>query len=120
MNYDGVTFSTDDKKENAFNDFFSSVYSCKIHGNVPTALDSSIKLQDYTFGVLESEKILGKCDDSSSMGSDQVPSFLIRDCCQILGPAVMALFQVIQKSSPWPKEYKTSYITPFHKNGSKK
>ena len=27
MNYDGVIFSTDDKKANAFNDFFSSVYS---------------------------------------------------------------------------------------------
>ena len=118
MNYDGVSFSTDDKKANAFNDFFSSVYSCKIHENVPIALDSSIKLQDVTFGVLEIEKILSKCDDSSSMGSDQVPSFLLRDGCQVLAPAVMALFQVIQKSSHWPKEWKTSYITPLHKNGS--
>ena len=118
MNYDGDTFSTDDKKANVFNDFFSSVYNCKIHESVPTALDSSMKLQDVTFGVLEIENILSKCDDSSSMGSDQVPSFLLRDGCQILGPAVMALFQVIQKSSLWPKEWKTSYITPLHKNGS--
>ena len=70
------------------------------------------------FGVLEIEKILSKCDDSSSMGSDQVPSFLLRDGCQVLAPAVMALFQVIQKSSHWPKEWKTSYITPLHKNCS--
>ena len=118
MNYDGDTFSTDDKKANAFNDFFSSVYSCKIHENVPTALDSSIKLQDVTFGVSEIENILSKCVDSSCMGSDQVLSFLLRDGCQILGPAVMALFQVIQKSSHWPKEWKTSYITPLHKNDS--
>ena len=118
MNYDGVTFSTDDKKANTFNDLFSSVYSCKIHENVPTASDQSIKLQDVTFGVLEIENILSKCDDSSSMGSDQVPSFLLRDGCQILAPAVMSLFQVIQKSSHWPKEWKTSYITPLHKNGS--
>ena len=98
MNYDGVTFSTDDKKANAFNDFFSSVYSCKIHEIVPTALDLSIKLQDLTFGVLKIESILSKCGDSSSMGSDQVPSFLLRDGCQILAPAVMALFKVILKS----------------------
>ena len=71
-NYDGDTFS----KANAFNDFFCSVY-------VPTALDSIITLQDFTFGVLEIENILSKCDDSSSMGSDQVPSFLTRDDCQI-------------------------------------
>ena len=70
------------------------------------------------FGVLEIEKILRKCDDRSSMGSDQVPSFLLRDGCQILARAVMALFQVIQKSSHWPKKWKTSYITPLHKNGS--
>ena len=118
MNYDGVSFSTDDKKANAFNDFFSSVYGCKIHKNVPTALDSSIELQDVTFGVLEIQKILSKCVDSSSMGSDQVPSFLLRDGCQVLAPAVMELFQNIQKSSHWPKEWKTSYITPLHKNGS--
>ena len=99
------------KKANAFNDFFSSVY-------VPTALDSSINLQEVTFGVLEIENILSKCDDSSSMVSYQVPSFLLRDGCQILTPAVMALFQVIQKSSNWPKEWKTSYITPLHKKGS--
>ena len=97
MNYDGDTFSIADKKANAFNDFFCSVY-------VPTALDSSINLQDFTFGLLEFENILSKCDDSSSMGSDQVPSFLIRVGCQILAPAVMALFQVIQKSSRCPKE----------------
>ena len=29
MNYDGFTFSTDGKKANAFNDFFSSVYTKK-------------------------------------------------------------------------------------------
>ena len=81
-------------------------------------MDSSIKLQDVTFGVSEIENILSKCVDSSSMGSDQVPSFLLRDGCQILGPAVMALFQVIQKFSHWPKEWKTSCITPLHKNGS--
>ena len=84
INYDGVTFSTDDEKANAFNDFFSSVYSCRIYANVPTALDSSIKLQYATFGDLTIENILSKCDDSSSMGSDQVPSFLLRDGCQIL------------------------------------
>ena len=94
---------------------FSAVYSCKIHENVPTALDSSIKLQDVTFGVLEIEKILSKCDDSSSMGSDQVPTFLLRDGCQVLAPADMALFLVIQKSSHWPKEWKTSYHTTTQK-----
>ena len=67
---------------------------------------------------LEIENILSKCDDSSSMGSDQVPSFLHRDGCQILAPASMELFQVNQKSSHWPKEWKTSYITPLHKNVS--
>ena len=44
-NYDGVTFSTDYEMANPFNDFFSSVYSCKIHKNVSTVLDSSTKLQ---------------------------------------------------------------------------
>ena len=61
---------------------------------------------------------MSKCDDSSSMGSDQVPFLLLRYGCQILAPAVMALIQVIQRSSYWPKEWKTSYITPLRKNGS--
>ena len=90
MNYDGVVFSTDDKKANEFIDFSSSVHSCKTHENFPTALCSSIKLPGVTFDVLEIENIFSKCDDSSSMGSGQVPSFLLRDGCQILAPAVMA------------------------------
>ena len=52
------------------------------------------------------------------MGSDQLPSFLLRDGCQILAPAVMAFSQVTQKSSHWPKECKASYITSLHKNSS--
>ena len=104
MNHDGVTFSTDDKKAHNFNDFFSAVYSCKFHENVPTIFDSIIKLLDVTFGVLEIEKVLSKCDDSSSTGSDQLASFLLRDGSQILAPAVMALFQVIQKYLHWTKE----------------
>ena len=56
-----------------------------------------LNYKNLTIGVLEIENILSKCDDSSYMGSDQVPSFLLRDGCQILAPAIMALFKSSSK-----------------------
>ena len=82
INYDGVTFQQRIKRRMhsmLFSALSIVVKFTRMFQHLKSNLDSSIKLQDVTFGVLEIENILSKCDDSSSMGSDQVPSFLLRD-----------------------------------------
>ena len=58
-----------------------------------------------------------RCEDSSSMGADNIPSFVLRECATILSLAVQQLFYWVTKNCTWPSLWKISYIKPLHETG---
>ena len=79
---------------NGFNTFFGSDFSPKIKYDVPTSYEflPEICTDNLTFSETEIRTFLLRCDDLSSMGADNVPSFNLRKCATILSPAVQQLF----------------------------
>ena len=79
----------------------------------------SIFIDDLQLSFIEVETLLLKCDDSISMGPDQVHSFVLQNASNILAPLVFELFTRILKDRTWPNVWKVSHITPLHKKGPK-
>ena len=69
------------------------------------------------FNVDIEENIFLRCDDSSSMDADNMPSFILRECMTIFSPTIQQLFYWFTKNLTWPSLWKISYITPSHKTG---
>ena len=119
MSYSGVSLSSSSEIANGFNTFFGSVFSPKIKYDVPASYEflPELCIDNVTVSETEIRTLLLRCDDSSSMGADNIPSFVLRECATILSPAVQQLFYWVTKNCTWPSLWKVSYITPLHKAG---
>ena len=105
-------------KAEALNIYFSSNFNPKQPVSFEQSPNRDIFLEDFDFLVTGIELFLIDCDDSLAKGPDNIPSFVLKSCSRILGPAVYALFQSIKSSSIWPVERKHCYVLALNKSGS--
>ena len=119
MSYSGVSLSSSSEIANGFNTFFVSVFSPKIKYDVPASYEflPELCINNVTVSKTEIRILLLRSDDSCSMGAENVPSFVLRECETFLSPAVQHLFYWVTKNCPWASLWKISYITPLHKTG---
>ena len=91
MSYNNQKYCTDKDIANAFNKYFSSVFSSKVDFVAASETETvpSIFIDDLQVSLIEVETLLLKCDDSNSMGPDQVPSFVFQKASNILAPLVL-------------------------------
>ena len=84
--------------------FFGSVFSTKIKNDVPASYEClpELCLDNVTFSETEIRTLLLRCDDSSSMGADNIPSFVLREYATILYLAVQQLFYCVTTNCTWP------------------
>ena len=101
-----------------FNEFFGSVFGPKVITDIMFPSLKIFHLQDALITNADVKRRLEACDDSCSMGSDALPSFVMKHCSNILSPAICILFNSIVFSCFWPSEWKLSHVTPFYKSGA--
>ena len=78
-------FFTDSEKVLGFNNFFAPVFHDSSSYTVPDQLNEpSINLLNLTFSLSDAFLLLESCDDSSAAGADELPSFLLHQCFNIL------------------------------------
>ena len=68
-------------------------------------------LEDVLITNAEVKRHLKACDDSCPMGSDALPSFVMKHCSDTLSQAICILFNSIVSSCFWPSEGKLSLHT---------
>ena len=119
MFYNGNQFSSDLEKAEAFNSFFVSVFAAKIGYNNSAPPSSKINLHEVDILPKEIHDALLSCDDSTSTGSDQIPSFVLRSCANILTPVICSRFSWVLRNKKWPQGWKNSYVTPLYKSDSR-
>ena len=97
MYHNDLRLHSDLDKGNAFIAFNTSVYSPKVDFTMPNiASDPHIILTNLDISKIQSMN--RGCHDSSLMGCDIVPSFVIHQSAEVISPPVHVLFQSISNS----------------------
>ena len=113
------SFHTDSDKALGFNEFFASVFNASLAQSAPLQCEKpTIKLSDLSLSLSDVRSLLECCEDSSAMGADGIPSFLLYQCSNTLCTPVFELFNWILKNQHWPEIWKLAYVTPLHKSGA--
>ena len=63
------------------------------------------------------EKTLRNLKNKQTAGLDNVPSFIIKDCANVLAEPLLYLFNLILKTSTFPTVWKVAKICPILKKG---
>lgn len=106
---------------NAFAEYFQSAYTTPAntplndYGNM-----NSDVLHVMQFSEQEVIKALKKLKAKTTMGPDEIPSFLLRDCAIILAKPIAFLFNFALKENIFPDVLKISKVIPIYKKDDKR
>ncbi|KAL1447912.1 hypothetical protein WDU94_015615 [Cyamophila willieti] len=121
LTLDNLTSNDSEESANLFARHFATVYSDETivppEPNVGKTLLSPLPIV-----VLRESNVLNKLKKlkaSSSAGPDGVPTILLKECAAVLSAPLTMLFQRSLTSGIFPGYWRTSYVVPLHKSGSK-
>nr|VZI05411.1 unnamed protein product [Spirometra erinaceieuropaei] len=116
----GVEIYKDDEKAEHLSRFFQSVFTREVavptdHCNVDTVptIDSVV----LTKPIVQQELL--KLKEGTSPGPDEIPAKLLKELATELAEPLSVLFQASLDAGRLPPEWKTAWISPIHKNGSR-
>lgn len=108
---------------NLFAEFFESAFVTSIRNNNCdfSNLESYSYLNNISFDIdhLSVEKVLSNLDDCHTAGPDGIPPFLLKNCVKTLAAPLTYLFNLSLSRNHFPTLWKSSFIIPLHKSGTK-
>ncbi|BHF66094.1 hypothetical protein SprV_0200910800 [Sparganum proliferum] len=117
---DGVELYKDDEKAKHLSRFFQSVFTRDVavpadHYNVDDVqtIDSVV----LTKAIVQQELL--KLKEAKSPGPDEIPAKLLKELATELAEPLCLLFQASLDEGRLPPEWKTAWISPIHKSGSR-
>ena len=122
MKYNETNFDNPTEIVSAFADFFSNSFSetnvnstpCKLNGIAPNNL---LNLRKVTLDDVKNA--IRQIKAKMTMGPDNIPAFLIRDCAILLAYPLCIIYNMILENSVFPDLWKLSKVTPIFKKGDK-
>ena len=118
---DGTKTKTDREKCDLLNDFFQSVFTQEDKGPLPEApsYEYGEVLDDFEVTEEEIRKQLANLKPDKAPGPDGIPPGILAQAADELAKPFTLLFRKSLESGKIPKEWKTAYVTPIFKKGSK-
>ena len=117
MKFGDKTATTPESKAQLFNQFFLDQYDVmKVITNVMFPSFEIFHLEDVLITKADVKRRLEACDDSCSIGSYALSSYVMKNCSYILSSATCILFNSIVSSCFWPPEWKLSHVALFNKS----
>src|SRR5699024_1626182 len=95
--------------------FVTSTSSFTPESGLPIA--STLNIASITENDVSSA--LRKIKNSQTAGPDQIPSFLLRDCCVCLTGPLSKIFNLSLNTGVFPAKWKLSKVVPILKTGDK-
>ena len=119
---DGKLYTSDKDKSNAFNKFFSSVFTAEDPSTAPSFhVDKSddISLSSITIDPAIVHEKLNSLKSGKAPGPDGWPAEVFKQCSDHLCIPLSILFVKSLESGHLPQDWKTGFITPIYKKGNK-
>nr|VZI49739.1 unnamed protein product [Spirometra erinaceieuropaei] len=115
-----VELYKDDEKAEHLSRFFQSVFTREVavptdHCNVDDV--PTIESVVLTKPIVQQELL--KLKEGTSRGPDEIPAKLLKELATELAEPLSVLFQASLDAGRLPPEWKTAWISPIHKNGSR-
>lgn len=106
-----------------FAEFFSEVYCDESPANIcPPTQNCLLELVQIGFMELTFDEVLRKLlnlNINKGRGPDEIPPSFLVECAQSLVTPLLFIFNLSLASGVFPKRWKTSYISPIFKAGSR-
>lgn len=107
----------------AFSKYFASVYDSDIPRlNAEEAARVGSSSADYVhvpnFTLKDVVIALRRLKPKKSVGPDQIPPFIVKDCFSVLAEPLLHLFNLSLSTYTYPKQWKTTRVIPVPKGGS--
>lgn len=122
MSFNYNSSSSEEEISNMFADYFESVYSDAAAVPADGSNVPSDALPTITMDSIEVETVYGylkTVKSSFQPGPDNIPSFVVKYCADLLCVPLTYLFNLSLDSGIFPAIWKESYIIPLHKSGVK-
>lgn len=106
---------------NLFADYFESVYAMDDNQDLPLFIDSdpSLNLGQISLSQIEVFNKIAKLNPRKGAGPDGIPPSFIINCNSNITPMLHFLFNKSLSEGLFPKIWKSSFITPIFKSGSR-
>jgi len=115
-----TVISEDQQKADAFNSFFSSVYTVEDLQNVPkTTLKGTNCLNNVVIRQEEVCKLLSKLQHDKSPGPDNINPRILKECAAELSGPLTCLFRTSLEEGQLPQDWKEALVVPIFKKGSR-
>jgi len=117
----GSVINEDADKANAFNSFFSSVFTKEDTLNLPDISYRSVKkeLADVNFTSTDVLKHLLNLKTDKSPGPDWIHPRLLKECAHELALPLYILYMKSLDDGNIPQDWKDGHVTPIYKKGSR-
>ena len=95
VTYNNAVFSDDQRRAEAFNDFFKSIYkdhsACGVNVDVPLLPGVKNFLAHVIVSVDEIEDLLRSLDTHKAIGHNKLPTIVLKECAESLAPSIIAI-----------------------------
>jgi hypothetical protein len=122
MQYKNISANDGLSISNMFSDFFYSTFLAPNSNSALRTTQSNQYNQTFTSMAIKIEdvsKLLSGLDTSKSAGPDKLPPIFLKNCYKSICVPVYLLFVKSLSECHVPSLWKSAYITPIHKKGSK-
>lgn len=128
MSFNDNIVSTGDTICNAFSTYFQSTFlNSSVANSNSTSVNVSVQSQLVTANNISNIeidqdkiiKLLKKLDSSKAPGPDYISSKFLIKCASSIAYPIASLFNLSLSTNTVPKLWKSAFITPVHKKGSK-
>ena len=120
--YNNFTFSDDRARAEAFSEFFKSVFKdhsgCKVNLEKPTLPKVNTSLYYIQVKVEEISKLLSSLDVHKALGSDNMPTVLLKECAESLAPSITAVINFSLREGVQLTNWKKANVSPIFKKGN--
>ena len=123
--FNGNVLSSAKDKVEAFNDYFSSVFTCEDHHGLErlrseqSMLMSTSHIDEVVITEEDVYEFLCKIDTSKACGPDEIPGQLLKEGAPLIAEPLSILFNNSLQFGSLPRDWISANVTPVFKKGDK-